>query len=161
MCCKISTIKKSPARKFARALKKEDIVGDYIRDLQNYYMILNHIEDSLVIKEYRSDGKGNFIGGEIICASKVKADHYGLSIRKILGKTDFDLMQPEQAKKALEDDLWVMQNKKPIENINETITYPGGRTVKKSTTKSPVFYESGEIRGVICISRYIEIVSEK
>ena len=130
-----------------------------MRDLQNYYVILEQIRDSLVIKSYQSDGKGSFVGGEITCASKVKAEHYGLTMSKILGKTDFDLMPQDQAQKALEGDLWVMENKKSIENVEEIVSYPNGITVKKSTTKSPIVIENGEIRGVICISRIIEVLS--
>lgn len=136
-------------------------MGDDMKALRNYYIILDQINDSLVIKEYRPDGKGSFIGGEIRCASRVKAEHYNLNMRTILGKTDFDLMSsPEQAQKALKDDLWVMINNKSLENIEEIVTYPNGRTVKKSTTKSPIHYHNGEVGGVICISRYIEIISE-
>lgn len=136
-------------------------MGDIMKALRYHYIILDQIQDSLVIKEYRPDGKGSFIGGEIRCASRVKAEHYNLTVRGILGKTDFDLMPHEQAQKAFEDDLWVMQNKKSIENMEEIVTYPNGRTVKKSTTKSPLVYENGEVGGVICISRYIDIIAEE
>jgi hypothetical protein len=131
-------------------------MGRSMRALQYYYIILNQIEDSLVIKEYFPDGKGGFTGGEICCASRVKAEHYNLNIETILGKTDFDLMPHDQARKALEDDIWVMQNRKAIKNKEETITYPNGTTVRKSTTKSPLLYDNGEIGGVICISRIID-----
>jgi hypothetical protein len=136
-------------------------MGDTMRDLQNFYIILDQIKDSLVIKEYHPDGMGSFMGGKITCASRVKAEHYGLTIRQILGKTDFDLMPIEQAQKAFEDDLWVMKNKQSIENMDEKVTYPNGRTVRKSTTKSPLIYGSGEVGGVICISRYIDIVQNE
>ena len=128
-------------------------------DLIFYYAILEQIEDSIVIKEYRSDGKGGFTGGEIRCASRVKAEHYNLTIPGIIGKTDFALLPFEQAQKALEDDLYVMSNRVSIQNIAETITYPNGETVRKSTSKSPFLYSNKEVGGVICISRYLEIIT--
>lgn len=128
-------------------------------DLIFYYALLEQIEDSIVIKEYHSDGKGGFTGGEIRCASRVKAEHYNLTIPGILGKTDFDLLPFEQAQKALEDDLYVMKNKVSLQNMAEIITYPNGETVRKSTSKSPFFYSNKEVGGVICISRYLEIIT--
>lgn len=132
--------------------------------LRNYYTILDQIKDSLVIKEYRPDGNGSFVGGEIKCASRIKAEHYNLTMRTILGKTDFDLMPIEQAQKALEDDLWVMRNNKSLENIEEIVTYPNGKTVSKLTTKSPMSYTAHGaegVCGVICISRCMDICSDE
>ncbi len=128
-------------------------------DLIFHYAILEQIEDSIVIKEYHSDGKGGFTGGEIRCASRVKAKHYNLTIPEIIGKTDFDLLPFEQAQKALEDDLYVMRSKVSIQNMAEIITYPNGETVRKSTSKSPFIYSNKEVGGVICISRYLEIIT--
>jgi len=136
-------------------------MGDIMQALRYHYTILDQIEDSLVIKEYHPDGKGSFSGGEIRCASRVKAAHYNMTISQIIGKTDFDLMPHDQAQKALEDDLWVLKNRKPITNKEEIITYPDGRSVRKSTTKSPLFYENGELGGVICISRNIEVCPDQ
>jgi hypothetical protein len=130
-------------------------VGNHLKDLMYHNFILNQIKDSLVIKEYSRDDKGSFIGGAIRCASRVKAEHYGLTIESIKGKTDFDLMPIEQAQKALGDDIWVMSHNKSIENMDEVVTYPNGKTVRKSTTKSPLVFQNGEIVGVICISRII------
>lgn len=126
-------------------------------DLLYYYAILEQVTDSIVIKEYCSDGNGNFVGGKIKCASKVKAEHYNLTINEIVGKTDFDLMPFEQAQKALEDDLQVMKTGISIENMEETVTYPNGKTVHKSTSKSPLRYSDKKIIGVICVSRNIDI----
>lgn len=128
-------------------------------DLLYYHAILNQVTDSIVIKEYHPDGKGSFEGGEIRAASKVKAQHYNLTIPQIIGKTDFDLMPAEQAQKALESDLYVMKNMKSALYLEEIVTYPNGETVKKSTSKSPFIYSNGEVGGVICISRCLEVIS--
>jgi PAS domain S-box-containing protein len=116
---------------------------------------MKHTSDSIVIKEYFATERGEFTGGKIICASATKAGHYGLNMDTIRGYTDFDLMPREQAKKALEDDLWVMKNRKPIEDQRETITHKNGEIVKVSVTKFPWVLPGGEIVGVMCIARNI------
>jgi hypothetical protein len=75
----------------------------------------------------------------------------------IRGHTDFELMPLEQAKKALQDDLWVMENRKPIEDQRETITHRNGEIVKVSVTKFPWILPGGEIVGIMCIARNITI----
>jgi PAS domain S-box-containing protein len=118
---------------------------------------MKHTSDSIVIKEYFATEKGEYTGGKIICASAAKARHYGLTMDSIRGRTDFDLMPRGQAKKALEDDLWVMDNRRPIEDQRETITHKNGDIVKVSVTKFPWILPSGEIVGVMCIARNITL----
>ena len=131
----------------------------HMMELIFHYAILEQTEDSIVIKEYRPDGCGGYAGGEIRCASLVKASHHNLKIHEIIGMTDFELLSEQQAQKALDDDLYVMRNRKSIQNIDEIITYPNGETVRKSTTKSPFILKGGEIFGVICISRILETIT--
>jgi PAS domain S-box-containing protein len=118
---------------------------------------MRHTSDSIVIKEYFATERGEFTGGTIICASATKARHYGLNMDTIRGRTDFDLMPREQANRALRDDIWVMENRKPIEDQRETITHKNGEEVKISVTKFPWILPGGEIVGVMCIARNITI----
>ncbi len=50
-----------------------------------------------------------------------------------------------------------MKNRKPIEDIRETITHRNGDVVKVSVTKFPWILPGGEIVGVMCIARNITI----
>jgi PAS domain S-box-containing protein len=118
---------------------------------------MRHTSDSIVIKEYYATEQGGFTGGKIICASDTKARHYGLNRDTIRGRTDFDLMPREQATRAYQDDIWVMENRKPIEDLRETITHKNGEIVKISVTKFPWILPGGEIVGVMCIARNITI----
>ncbi len=130
------------------------------REMQGLMMHLTMMEstsDSIIFKEYYSDGGGNFTGGRIISASKVKAEHYGLNMFTIIGKTDFDLMPEKQATKALNDDLWVMRNRMPIEDQREVITHANEEEVIVSASKFPWIVSNGEVIGVICIARNITI----
>jgi PAS domain S-box-containing protein len=118
---------------------------------------MRHTRDSIVIKEYFATERGEFTGGKIICASETKARHYGLTMDSIRGRTDFDLMPREQAARALQDDLWVMKHRRPIEDLRETITHKNGEIVNISVTKFPWILPGGEIVGVMCIARNITI----
>jgi PAS domain S-box-containing protein len=128
-----------------------------MQEILIFNAFMEHTRDSIVIKEYFANEQGEFTGGKIICASATKAHHYGLNMNTIRGCTDFDLLPRDQAEKALQDDLWVMKNRKPIEDQRETITHKNGEIVKVSVTKFPWILPSGEIVGVMCIARNITI----
>jgi len=132
-------------------------MGRSMQEVLIFDAFLKHTSDSIVIKEYFATERGEFTGGKIICASATKARHYGLDMDTIRGYTDFDLMPREQAEKALQDDLWVMKNRKPIEDQRETITHKNGEVVKVSVTKFPWILPGGAIVGVMCIARNITI----
>jgi PAS domain S-box-containing protein len=137
--------------------EKEETMGRSMQEILIFNAFMEHTSDSIVIKEYFANERGEFTGGKIICASATKARHYGLNMNTIRGCTDFDLLPRKQAEKALQDDLWVMKNRKPIEDQRETITHKNGEIVKVSVTKFPWVLPSGEIVGVMCIARNITI----
>ena len=126
-------------------------MGMLMDDLRMWHDFLSHSPHSIVVKRYFNDGNDNFSGGQFLRVSKTKADHYGMTIEQIRGKTDWDLLPAEEAKKAFEDDLWVMRNRTPIKNRVEKITHANGEIVYVSVTKMP--WQDGDIvRGIISIS---------
>jgi len=126
-------------------------MGMLMDDLRMWHEFLNQSPHSIVVKKYYHDGNGNFSGGQFIRVSRTKADHYGMSIEQIRGKTDWDLLPPEEAKKVHDDDLWVMRNRTPIKNRIEKITHPDGKTIYVSVTKMP-WLDGDFVRGVMSIS---------
>ena len=132
-------------------------MGRSMQEVLIFDAFMRHTRDSIVIKEYFATERGEFTGGKIVCASDTKARHYGLTMDSIRGRTDFDLMPREQATRALKDDLWVMEHRKPLEDIRETITHKNGEVVNISVTKFPWILPGGEIVGVMCIARNITI----
>lgn len=133
-------------------------MGRAMQELMIFDSFLRNTSDSIVVKEYFATEDGGFAGGNIVCASAEKARHYDLNMESIRGLTDFDLMPQEQAEKAFQDDLLVMKNRKPIEDIREVITHKNGEVVTVSVTKFPWFSPGGELLGVMCIARDISIV---
>lgn len=132
-------------------------MGRSMQEVLIFDAFMRHTSDSIVIKEYYATERGGFTGGKIICASAAKAGHYGLTRDSIRGLTDFDLMPRKQATKAFQDDIWVMENRRPIEDLRETITHKNGEVVTISVTKFPWILPGGEIVGVMCIARNITL----
>ncbi|MDD2898024.1 MAG: PAS domain-containing protein [Desulfuromonadaceae bacterium] len=128
-------------------------MGRGLKELLIFNSFLKNTKDSIVVKEYFATEDGRYSGGVIVCASAEKANHYGLTMDTIRGRTDFDLMSREQAEKALQDDIWVLSNGQPLEDIRETITHGDGETVLVSVSKFPWILPGGEIVGVMCIAR--------
>lgn len=130
-------------------------MGQIMQNLLMFYALMEYSSDSIVFKEYFGDEKGGFTGGNFVYVSNEKARHYGMTPSQMRGKTDQDLLPPEEAAKSLKDDLWVMTHRKAIRDMRETITHPDGETVSVSVTKFPWFNQGGDIFGVICIARDI------
>ncbi len=126
-------------------------MGMLMDDLRMWHEFLKQSPHSIVVKKYFNDGNNNYSGGEFIRVSKTKADHYGMTVQEILGKTDWDLLPVEEARKAHEDDLWVMRNKAPIKNRVEKITHANGEVVYVSVTKMP-WLDGDVVHGIISIS---------
>jgi len=126
-------------------------MGMLMDDLTMWHVFLDKSPHSIVVKKYLNDGNNGFTGGHIIRASQVKAEHHGLTIEQLRGKTDWDLLPHEQARKIVEDDLWVMKNRKFIKNRLERITHSNGETVWVSVTKWPLMTKNC-VWGVISIS---------
>jgi PAS domain S-box-containing protein len=122
-------------------------MGRSMQEVLIFDAFMRHTSDSIVIKEYFANERGEF----------TKAGHYGLSMDTIRGLTDFDLMPRKQANLAFQDDIWVMKHRRPIEDQRETITHKNGEEVKVSVTKFPWILPGGEIVGVMCIARNITI----
>lgn len=94
------------------------------------------------------------LSGRYIEVSQKKADNWGRSRREMVGLTDFDFMDEQEAKQAREDSLTVIKTGKPITNcVREAIR--NGKKVWYSLSEQPWFDNDGKIIGTISISRDI------
>jgi PAS domain S-box-containing protein len=119
------------------------------------HAFMQNTKDSIVIKKYKSIGNDKFEGGEIVYANLTKATHYLLDMDSICGYTDFDLMQPEDAQKALDSDLWVLRNQKSLEDQRDTVKRKDGSIAILSVTKTPWTFAGSNSMYVFCIARDI------
>jgi len=106
--------------------------------------LMNSVPDSIYFK----DTENRFLK-----VNKAKAAHSNMQPEDMVGKTDFDFLPPEQARKAFEDDEEVMKTGKFIINKIEKLTSPEGSERWVSVTKIPRFDTEGNIIGTMGISR--------
>jgi len=106
--------------------------------------LMNSMPDSIYFK----DSKNRFVK-----VNKAKASHSNVQPEEMIGKTDFDFLPPEQARKAFEDDEEVLKTGKFIINKIEKLTNVDGTSRWVSVTKIPRFDAEGNIIGTIGLSR--------
>lgn len=80
----------------------------------------------------------------------------GKTEQEIIGHTDADLFSPGEAKLFLDMDIQTTRTKTPRKN-EESVTYPDGKKVIFETLKTPYFDLTGNLIGLIGISRDISI----
>ncbi len=82
------------------------------------------------------------------------AEFVGRPREEIVGKTDHDLFGREVAESFRKHDEAMLRERRPRQN-EEWISYPDGRRILVDTLKTPYHGSSGEVRGVLGISRDI------
>lgn len=127
--CVISDI--TERRKAEKAIADERIL---LRTLIDNIPDLIYVKDTL---------------GRKIISNKADLNLIGLPEHEVLGKTDFDYFDPEIAKLTFADDQIVIQNAKPIINKLEQYSDVHGNERYLSTSKFPLFNESGHIIGLV------------
>lgn len=108
--------------------------------------LMDNIPDSLYFKDEQS---------RFVLVNKAKASHSNVSPEEMIGKTDFDFLSEEQARKIFIDDQSIMQSGKPIINKEEKITHSNGSERWVSVTKIPWYNAEGDIIGTMGITREI------
>lgn len=89
----------------------------------------------------------------IVC-NQAYSQFVGLPIEEICGKTDFDLFSENTATFfRISDQLVIDSGKEKI--FRNWVTYPDGRKCYMETRKSPYFGPSGNILGLVCLSRHL------
>ncbi|MHC4479766.1 MAG: PAS domain S-box protein, partial [Planctomycetota bacterium] len=128
----------------AEASERRKAEQDLARERELFEALLAHIPDSIYFKDRQN---------RFVRVSKSKADHLGVEVEGILGKTDADFYPPEEAERMAADDLKVMETGEPVVDKEEKITRPDGEVRWVSATKVPRCDQEGRITGTIGISR--------
>lgn len=108
--------------------------------------LMDNIPDSLYFKDEQS---------RFVLVNKAKASHSNVSPGEMIGKTDFDFLSEDQARKIFIDDQSIIQFGKPIINKEEKITHSDGSERWVSVTKIPWYNTEGDIIGTMGITRDI------
>jgi two-component system, sensor histidine kinase and response regulator len=109
--------------------------------------LIDHLPDVVFIKEK----SGNFL-----TVNRSLAQTYGCENEKeLLGKNDFDFAPPELAQAFRDDDLQVMETRKPLINREEENLFADGTRRWLLTTKVPLTNNKNEVVGLVGIARDI------
>jgi sigma-B regulation protein RsbU (phosphoserine phosphatase) len=111
--------------------------------------LMNSIPDAVYFKDTRS----RFL----MISRALSKKHHLADPQQAVGKTDADYFTPPHAKQALADEQTIMRTGQPMEDLEESETWPDGSITWVSTTKMPLRNQSGRIVGTFGISRDITI----
>ena len=121
--------------------KKETIALE--RDM--YKELLDNIPDAIYFKDRKN---------RIMNANKFYVRGFGLSLEKIIGKTDFDFFPREQARQMFADDNYVLRTAMPIVGKIEKTLLHNGEWNQVITTKMPLYDDrKGAVVGTMGITR--------
>ncbi|MEI6287523.1 MAG: PAS domain S-box protein [Bacillota bacterium] len=107
--------------------------------------LLDSVQDIVFFKDANSE----FIGG-----NRRFAELIGRRPDEIAGKTDYDFFSVATAEKFREQDLEIL-NKKLSQHNEVEVSYPDGRTILVDTLKTPYWDGSGQLIGILGVSRDI------
>ena len=108
--------------------------------------LLRHSADSIFFKD---------MDGRFTLVSEAKARRSGVGWMEMIGKTDFDFLPLEEAKKCRDDEIFIMETGESIVDKEEELTRADGRRSWISVSKFPWKDSNDETIGVIGISRDI------
>lgn len=114
-----------------------------MEELKNYKLIVELAQDAIFIKDLES---------RYILVNQKTLEAFGnLPREEVLGKNDYGLLPPDEAKVNIEDDQKVFKTGKPMV-ITKKMT-AGGKEVYFQAVKAPLKDEKGKVVGLIGIAR--------
>lgn len=107
--------------------------------------LLSQTQDQVYFKDRKS---------RFVRASDVVAKKFGLASTKDLeGLTDFDFFSQEHAQQSFDDEQKLMLENEKLINITEKETWPDGSVTWATSTKIPLYLDSGNVVGMMGITR--------
>ncbi len=130
---------------FESAKEYQKLAKEHNQKKQLLVALLDSIPDLIFYK----DPEGSYLG-----CNKAFESFAGCTEKDLVGKTDLDLFPTEVGEFFREMDREMMSQGKARRN-EEWVDYPDGRKVLLDTLKTPFYDQSGNILGLIGISRDI------
>ncbi|MBC2608020.1 PP2C family protein-serine/threonine phosphatase [Pelagicoccus albus] len=109
--------------------------------------LLEQTQDQVYFKDLNS----KFVWVSDVMLSKYKLE----SMDDLLGKSDFDFFSREHAQKTFEEEQRLIRDDERLVNYVEKEIWPDGRITYVTSTKVPLRLDSGEIVGILGITRDI------
>ncbi len=86
-------------------------------------------------------------GNKYTYASPRIADILGYEPQEVIGKTPFDLMPPEEARRVATELQLIMDSHKHFDKVENINLHKDGRLVVLESSGGPIFYVDGQFRG--------------
>lgn len=128
----------------ASAERERRILAEKLRTTNLLEAIANSSTDAIFAKD---------VHGGYTLFNKAAEHNTGKSAVEVLGKTDYEILLPEDAAKVMSDDQRIMNEKQTI-TFEHPLKVPKGDRVFL-TTQGPLYDENGRVNGVFGIARDI------
>ncbi len=112
------------------------------QEVLEFKAMYNSLMETLPLNVFRKD-----LEGRVLLANKRCCETYAMSLKNLIGKTDFDLFPRELAEKYHRDDAKVIASGKMFEDI-EQHRRPDGEQLYVQVFKAPVCDAAGNVVGV-------------
>ena len=123
--------------------------GTRLSESEELYLLramINCVPDYLFVKDTKS---------RFVLTNPPVAQDLGLTVKDLIGKTDFELHSRERAEEFFADEQEVIHSGRPQIDIKEFVVTVDGEKKWLSTSKLPLRNPEGEIVGVVGICRNI------
>lgn len=113
---------------------------------EKYYLdlLMNNMPDAIYFKDKDS---------KFLRVSKFMADKFGLTVKDLIGKSDFDFHDKKHAEEAFSDEQQIQQNGVPKIDYVEKNIFKDGAEHWVTSTKMPLINLEGKIIGTFGMSR--------
>lgn len=125
--------------------------GEDPQALRDEILLLETIWENIPESLYVKDRESRFTRVNGFTVRKFGAESH----EAMMGKTDFDIFTTEHARQAFRDEQEIVRTGRPLVDLEEKETLPGGEVRWVSTTKMPLRDAQGRIIGTFGISRDI------
>ena len=119
---------------------------EILKEKQSLRTLIDSMPDFIYFKDRTS---------RFIVVNEISAKGHNITTEEMVGKTDYDFLPKEDADKYYFDEQNIMSSGEALINMEETTTQSDGTKIFMSATKIPLKDTSGNVIGLVGISRNI------
>ena len=120
-------------------------------ELRTSRHLLESVIDAIPMSIFAKDLDSNYI-----MVNKLMADFFGVSKEELLRRHTSRLpIEAAERERSLQDDRWVFENRRTLDQPETLLPGPDGRKVLYHSTKIPLLDDAGKLMGLLGINRDI------